>query len=131
MSLQAAIEKLQSPLKELVSSVTNSDQGSSTIAGRSEKDQAEVTGWIEKIAGGEVPKADGLKARSVDSSGDVGDLSSVSMSHRISTRSSSRKLISSATTSQPQMLHCMVLCTLYLYAFSIYTCCFEYLKSRT
>lgn len=41
--------------------VTNSDQGSSTIAGKTEKDQAEVAGWIEKIAGGEVPKQDGLK----------------------------------------------------------------------
>ncbi|KAJ3486665.1 hypothetical protein NLI96_g4072 [Meripilus lineatus] len=61
MSLQAAITKLQSPIKELVEGVTNSDQGSSTIAGKTEKDQAEVAGWIEKIAGGEVPKQDGLK----------------------------------------------------------------------
>ncbi len=62
MSLQAVINKLHSPLKELVLGVTNSDQGSSTITGRTETDQAEVTGWVEKIASGEVPKPESLKA---------------------------------------------------------------------
>ena len=49
------IAKLHSPLKELVSTVADADYG------KSEKDKAEVTEWIEKVAVGEVIKPEGLK----------------------------------------------------------------------
>ena len=58
MSVQAALAKLPSPLKDLV---TGAVQGGSEDFGKSEKDKAEVTQWIEKIAEGSVAKPENLK----------------------------------------------------------------------
>ncbi|KAI0078269.1 nucleic acid-binding protein [Panus rudis PR-1116 ss-1] len=58
MSAPAALTKLQSPLKELV---TESSKDIPSAFGRTEKDQAEVSKWIEDVASGVVPKPDGLK----------------------------------------------------------------------
>ena len=55
MSAAASISKLHSPLKELVSSVADAQHG------KSEKDKAEVSEWIEKVAAGEAVRPDGLK----------------------------------------------------------------------
>ncbi|KAI0086542.1 hypothetical protein BDY19DRAFT_894826 [Irpex rosettiformis] len=54
----SAVTKLQSPLKELVAGATH--DGSSEF-GRNEKDKKEVEEWIERVAGGEVVKAEALK----------------------------------------------------------------------
>lgn len=54
----SAISKLHSPLKELVAGAT---QDGSNDFGQNEKDKAEVSGWIEKIADGAVAKPDNLK----------------------------------------------------------------------
>lgn len=58
MASQKAIQKLQSPLKELVLGAL---PNGATDLGSSEKDKAEVEGWIEKIAQGDINKPDGLK----------------------------------------------------------------------
>ena len=57
MSAAAAIAKLHSPLRELVAGVADAHQG------KSEKERAEVSEWIENVAAGQVGKPDGLKVR--------------------------------------------------------------------
>ena len=56
MSAVAAIAKLHSPLRELVAGVADAHHG------KSEKDKAEVTEWIENVAAGQAVKPDSLKA---------------------------------------------------------------------
>ncbi|KAI0670815.1 hypothetical protein C8Q78DRAFT_1032135 [Trametes maxima] len=58
MSAGAALAKLPSPLRDLVSAVA---QDGSEDFGKSEKDQAEVAEWIDKVAQGDVAKAENLK----------------------------------------------------------------------
>ncbi|THH01578.1 hypothetical protein EW026_g1163 [Hermanssonia centrifuga] len=58
MSSTTAIAKLHSPLKELVEGATK--EGSAEF-GKSEKDKAEVTEWIERVAAGEAAKPENLK----------------------------------------------------------------------
>lgn len=58
MASASAIQKLQSPLKELVLGAL---PGGAPDFGVSEKDQAEVQAWIEKVAQGEIGKTEGLK----------------------------------------------------------------------
>lgn len=55
----SALLKLHSPLKELVAGAV---QEGSPDFGRTEKDQAEVAGWIEIVAAGSDVKPDTLKA---------------------------------------------------------------------
>ena len=57
MSAATSIAKLHSPLKELVSGVADAHHG------KSEKDKAEVSEWIEKVAAGEAVKPGGLQVR--------------------------------------------------------------------
>ncbi|TFK74881.1 nucleic acid-binding protein [Pluteus cervinus] len=59
MSLQAAISKLQSPVKELVLGVT---QDGTKYGGETEQDSAEVVNWLEKTAGGEYAKEESFKS---------------------------------------------------------------------
>jgi aminoacyl tRNA synthase complex-interacting multifunctional protein 1 len=61
MTSQAAISKLPSPLKELVLSAVKADDGQAF--GTSEKEKAEVADWIEKVAAGDVAKAETLKVK--------------------------------------------------------------------
>jgi hypothetical protein len=58
MASQASIQKLGSPLKELVLGALPT--GAEDF-GESEKDKVEVGEWIEKVAQGEIGKAEGLK----------------------------------------------------------------------
>nr|KAH9891619.1 hypothetical protein C8Q73DRAFT_801198 [Cubamyces lactineus] len=58
MSASAALAKLPSPLRDLVAAAA---QDGSEDFGRSEKDKAEVTEWIDKVAQGEVAKPDNFK----------------------------------------------------------------------
>ena len=58
MSASAALAKLPSPLRDLV---TAAAQDGSEDFGRSEKDKAEVADWIDKVAQGEVAKPDKLQ----------------------------------------------------------------------
>ncbi|KAI0720467.1 hypothetical protein C8T65DRAFT_633102 [Cerioporus squamosus] len=58
MSVQAALAKLPSPLKDLV---TGAAQDGSEDFGKSEKDKAEVAEWIEKAAQGDVAKPENFK----------------------------------------------------------------------
>ena len=58
MSVQAALAKLPSPLKDLVFSAS---QDAATLAGKTEKDQAEVVEWIDKVGQGDVAKEEGFK----------------------------------------------------------------------
>lgn len=58
MSLPAALAKLQDPLRSLVA---GSAEAGAPSYGQSEKDQAEVAEWIEKISTGEIVKAETLK----------------------------------------------------------------------
>ena len=58
MSSPAALAKLQDSLRSLVAG--SAEAGSSSF-GQSEKDQAEVAEWIEKIAAGEVVKPEALQ----------------------------------------------------------------------
>lgn len=60
MSFQASVSKLQSPVKELVLSI--SKDGVRHV-GQSEQDQGEVTGWIEKASQGDVVAESNLKVR--------------------------------------------------------------------
>jgi aminoacyl tRNA synthase complex-interacting multifunctional protein 1 len=46
--------KLASPLRDLVT-------GATTELGKSDKDKAEVTEWIEKVAQGDIVKPSGVK----------------------------------------------------------------------
>ena len=65
MSAAAAIAKLHSPLKELVAGVADAHHG------KSEKDKAEVTEWIENVAAGQVGKPETLKVSSTLLSGET------------------------------------------------------------
>lgn len=56
----SVVAKLSSPLKELVTGAT---QDGSSDFGKNEKDKAEVSEWIERIASGEAAKAESLKVR--------------------------------------------------------------------
>ena len=58
MSVQAALAKLTPPIRDLVAVAA---QDGSEDFGKSEKDKAEVTQWIEKIAEGSVAKPENLK----------------------------------------------------------------------
>ncbi|KAJ7600556.1 hypothetical protein C8J56DRAFT_999750 [Mycena floridula] len=58
MAFQAAITKLQSPIKDLVLSVT---QNGASLAGNIEKDQTEVVAWIEKVGQGDLVKDTNIK----------------------------------------------------------------------
>ncbi|KAI0761970.1 hypothetical protein BD413DRAFT_586807 [Trametes elegans] len=58
MSASAALAKLPSPLRDLV---TAAAQDGSEDFGRSEKDKAEVADWIDKVAQGGVVKPDKLQ----------------------------------------------------------------------
>lgn len=58
MASTAALTKLPVPLRDLVANAAS--DGSSDF-GKSEKDTAEVTQWIEKIAEGSVAKPENLK----------------------------------------------------------------------
>lgn len=58
MASLGAIQKLQTPLKDLVLGAL--PDGSPDF-GTSEKDKAEVEGWIAKVAQGEIGKVDALK----------------------------------------------------------------------
>ncbi|RPD77832.1 nucleic acid-binding protein [Lentinus tigrinus ALCF2SS1-7] len=58
MSVQAALAKLPSPLKDLV---TGAAQDGSEDFGKSEKDKTEVAEWIDKVAQGDVAKPENFK----------------------------------------------------------------------
>ncbi|KAI0632093.1 hypothetical protein C8Q77DRAFT_1123841 [Trametes polyzona] len=58
MSAAAALAKLPSPLRDLV---TGAAQDGSEDFGKSEKDKAEVAEWINKVAQGDVAKPDNFK----------------------------------------------------------------------
>lgn len=58
MSSAAALAKLHDPLRTLV---TTSAEAGSPAYGQSEKDQAEVAEWIEKISAGDAVKPEALK----------------------------------------------------------------------
>ena len=60
MSVQTALAKLPSPLKDLV---TGAAQDGSEDFGKSEKDKAEVAEWIDKVAQGDVAKPENFKVR--------------------------------------------------------------------
>ena len=64
MSVQAALAKLPSPLKDLVSAAAH--VGSEDF-GKSEKDKAEVAQWIDKVAQGDVAKPENFKVRTLPS----------------------------------------------------------------
>ncbi|KAI0785257.1 hypothetical protein C8Q75DRAFT_723216 [Abortiporus biennis] len=64
MSSQSAIAKLQGPLKDLVDGAVaaqDSSSSSTSVFGKSEKDQTDVAEWIEKVAGGDVTKPENFK----------------------------------------------------------------------
>ncbi|GJE97181.1 nucleic acid-binding protein [Phanerochaete sordida] len=56
MSVAASIAKLHSPLRELVSTVADAHHG------KSEKDKAEVSEWIEKVAAGDAARPEAIQA---------------------------------------------------------------------
>ncbi|KAI1789594.1 nucleic acid-binding protein [Ganoderma leucocontextum] len=58
MSVQAALAKLAPPLRDLVSAAA--PDGSESF-GKSEKDKVEVAQWIDKVAQGDVAKAENLE----------------------------------------------------------------------
>lgn len=58
MSFQAAVSKLQSPVKDLVLAATK--QGTQDI-GKTDQDKAEIEEWIGKVAQGDIVKESGLK----------------------------------------------------------------------
>ena len=55
MSVAASIAKLHSPLRDLVSTVADAHHG------KSEKDKAEASEWIEKVAAGNAVKPEGIQ----------------------------------------------------------------------
>jgi aminoacyl tRNA synthase complex-interacting multifunctional protein 1 len=61
MSSPSSIAKLSSPLKELVLGAIQSEGGSGHL-GKTEKDQSEVTEWIDKVVQGDVAKESNLEA---------------------------------------------------------------------
>ena len=58
MSAQAAIARLESPLRDLV---TGAAQDGAQDFGKTEKDKAEVVEWIEKVAQGDIVKPEASK----------------------------------------------------------------------
>lgn len=50
MSVSNAIEKLSSPIKDLVASSLKDD----SFVGKSEADQSEIAAWIDKVAAGTI-----------------------------------------------------------------------------
>lgn len=67
MSVQTAIAKLKSPVKELVLGFT---QDGTRHIGQTEQDRTEVVGWIEKTAAHEaVTDVQALKVRNISISG--------------------------------------------------------------
>ena len=60
MSVQTALAKLPSPLKDLV---TGAAQDGSEDFGKSEKDKAEVAEWIDKVAQGDLARPENFKVR--------------------------------------------------------------------
>ncbi|THV05314.1 nucleic acid-binding protein [Dendrothele bispora CBS 962.96] len=58
MSFQNSVSKLGSPVKELVQSVAQTEN---SLTGKTEKDQAEVVQWIDKVAQGDLVKAENIK----------------------------------------------------------------------
>ncbi|KAF9049593.1 nucleic acid-binding protein [Hymenopellis radicata] len=59
MSFQASVSKLSGPVKALV---TTTADGDSTFLGKTDADQSEVNGWLEKVGQGEIVKQDNLAA---------------------------------------------------------------------
>lgn len=57
MAFQASISKLSTPVKSLVLAVT---QDGTLYIGKTEKDQSEVSDWIDKVGTGAFPRADNL-----------------------------------------------------------------------
>lgn len=55
MASSSAISKLPSPLRDLVASVKDEDFGTS------DKDKAEVSDWISKVAQGDIVKPEAAK----------------------------------------------------------------------
>lgn len=62
MSSATAVKKLPEPLHSLVIGAVQDGNASSDF-GKSEKDQAEVSAWIERIAEGEITKPESVKVR--------------------------------------------------------------------
>ena len=62
MSFQASLAKLSSPLKALVTGAIQLENGSGDT-GKSDKDEADVIEWIEKVAQGDIVKLSGIKVR--------------------------------------------------------------------
>lgn len=60
MASTAVVQKLPSPLRDLVAQATSDG---STDFGKSEKDKTEVAEWIEKISQGDIVKPQNLKVR--------------------------------------------------------------------
>jgi len=58
MSFQDSVSKLSSPVKELVQAVA---QPETSLVGKTEKDQAEIAQWIDKVAQGDLVKAENIK----------------------------------------------------------------------
>lgn len=59
MSLQSAIQKLRSPVRDLVLSVTRDGQ---ELGGKNENDKQAVVEWIEKTSQGTLVNENNLKA---------------------------------------------------------------------
>lgn len=58
MSLQSAISRLRSPVRDLVNAVTRDGQ---ELGGQNEADEKEVVGWIEKTSQGTLVNENNLK----------------------------------------------------------------------
>lgn len=58
MSVAATLSQLPSLLRDLI---TGAAQDGSEDFGKSEQDKAEVTGWIDKVAQGDVTRPENLK----------------------------------------------------------------------
>ncbi|KAJ3731104.1 hypothetical protein DFJ43DRAFT_1081449 [Lentinula guzmanii] len=58
MAFEDSVSKLNSAVKDLVTSVTKDD---ASLSGKSDKDQAEVAQWIEKVGQGDIVKPDNFK----------------------------------------------------------------------
>ncbi|KAJ4482146.1 hypothetical protein J3R30DRAFT_3852636 [Lentinula aciculospora] len=58
MSFENSVSKLNTVVKDLVASTATND---SSLTGKSEKDQAEIVQWIEKVGQGDLVKLDNLK----------------------------------------------------------------------
>ncbi len=60
MSFQASVSKLSGPVKALVTTTADDD---STFLGKTDADQSEVNGWLEKVGQGDIVKQDNLAVR--------------------------------------------------------------------